>query len=59
VFVPPIASCTDNAAMIAYAGALALAGGRRDGIDLAPYSRAVGLRRGKVVERKAGRGRVS
>jgi N6-L-threonylcarbamoyladenine synthase len=59
VFVPPIASCTDNAAMIAYAGALALAGGRRDGIDLAPYSRAVGLRRGKVVERKAARGRVS
>lgn len=52
VFVPPIASCTDNAAMVAYAGALALASGRRDGIDLAPYSRAIGLRRGKVIERR-------
>jgi len=49
VFVPPIASCTDNAAMIAYAGALALEGGKRDGIDLAPYSRATGLKRGKFV----------
>jgi len=51
VFVPPIASCTDNAAMIAYAGALAIASGRRDDITLAPYSRAAGLRRGKVVDR--------
>jgi N6-L-threonylcarbamoyladenine synthase len=51
VFVPPIASCTDNAAMIAYVGALRLAGGARDDIDLAPYSRAAGLKRGKVVEK--------
>jgi len=32
--VPPARSCTDNAAMIAYAGAVALRSGRRDGIDL-------------------------
>jgi len=36
LFVPPLASCTDNAAMIAYAGALRLAAGERDGLDLAP-----------------------
>jgi N6-L-threonylcarbamoyladenine synthase len=52
VFVPPIASCTDNAAMIAYVGALRLASGARDDIDLAPYSRAAGLKRGKVVEKR-------
>ena len=28
--VPPARSCTDNAAMIAYAGAVALRAGRRD-----------------------------
>jgi N6-L-threonylcarbamoyladenine synthase len=50
VFVPPVASCTDNAAMIAYAGALRLVDGHRDGLALAPYSRAVGLKRGKIVE---------
>jgi N6-L-threonylcarbamoyladenine synthase len=33
-FVPSLASCTDNAAMIAYAGALKLATGARDGWDL-------------------------
>jgi N6-L-threonylcarbamoyladenine synthase len=37
--VPPPASCTDNAAMIAYAGALRLAAGERDGMDLAPSTR--------------------
>lgn len=51
VFVPPIASCTDNAAMIAYVGALELARGERDDVlSLAPYSRASGLKRGKIVE---------
>ncbi len=37
--VPAFASCTDNAAMIAYAGALRLAAGERDGMDLAPSTR--------------------
>jgi N6-L-threonylcarbamoyladenine synthase len=37
--VPPLASCTDNAAMIAYAGALRFAAGERDGLDLAPSTR--------------------
>ena len=32
--VPPLRACTDNAAMIAYAGAVALRAGRRDGLDL-------------------------
>jgi N6-L-threonylcarbamoyladenine synthase len=32
--VPPARSCTDNAAMIAYAGAVALHAGRRDSVDL-------------------------
>jgi len=32
--VPPISSCTDNAAMIAYAGALRLAAGERSRLDL-------------------------
>jgi len=47
VFVPPMANCTDNAAMIAYAGALRLARGDRDDLTLRAYSRAPGLRRGK------------
>lgn len=49
LFVPPIASCTDNAAMIAYAGALRLARGERDPLDTAAYSKSPDLRRGKIV----------
>ncbi|MFO0761504.1 MAG: tRNA (adenosine(37)-N6)-threonylcarbamoyltransferase complex transferase subunit TsaD [Byssovorax sp.] len=44
LFVPPFASCTDNAAMIAYAGALRLARGEVDGLDLAPSTRTSLLR---------------
>lgn len=36
LFVPPLASCTDNAAMIAYAGALRLAAGERDDFNVSP-----------------------
>ncbi|WP_437782979.1 tRNA (adenosine(37)-N6)-threonylcarbamoyltransferase complex transferase subunit TsaD [Sorangium sp. So ce1097] len=39
LFVPPFASCTDNGAMIAYAGALRLAAGERDTLDLAPETK--------------------
>lgn len=38
VHVPPIASCTDNAAMIAYAGALRLAAGERHELDMPVFS---------------------
>ena len=37
--IPAFASCTDNAAMIAYAGAVRLAAGERDGMELSPSTR--------------------
>lgn len=39
LFVPPFASCTDNAAMIAYAGAQRLVAGERDEMGLAPSTK--------------------
>ncbi len=40
VYVPPFASCTDNAAMIAYAGAQRLAHAHDDGLALEVFSRS-------------------
>jgi len=48
--VPPIASCTDNAAMIAYAGAVRLARGERDDLSFSTSTRTALLR----VTRKGG-----
>jgi N6-L-threonylcarbamoyladenine synthase len=48
VHVPPFASCTDNAAMIAYAGITRLRAGRRDGLDLRAFSRDPDYRRGRI-----------
>ncbi len=40
LFIPPIHYCTDNAAMIAYTGALLLAKGKQTGIDATAFSRS-------------------
>ena len=47
VHVPPLASCTDNAAMIAYAGAARLSRGERDGFDLQSFTRDKARARGR------------
>ncbi len=39
LFVPPFASCTDNAAMIAYAGAVKLQHGSLASLDIGPLTR--------------------
>lgn len=45
--LPPRSACTDNAAMIAYAGARELAKGARDGWHLTAHSRDPARRRGR------------
>jgi N6-L-threonylcarbamoyladenine synthase len=44
LFVPPLASCTDNAAMIAYAGLKRLVSGARDDLSLNAFSTCPPLR---------------
>lgn len=47
LFVPPFQSCTDNAAMIAYVGALKMAAGLVDDIEVSVFSRDPKRLRGK------------
>ena len=51
VWTPPPRLCTDNAAMVGYVGALKLAAGFQDGLDLDAYSRSAGFRKGKIAAR--------
>lgn len=54
LFMPALASCTDNAAMIAYAGAQRLARGDDDGLGLSVFSRSpvLGVTVGSVAAKR-------
>lgn len=50
VHIPPAASCTDNAAMIAFAGLKQFEAGDIAGLDLEIFARAEGIRRGRILD---------